>query len=410
MIKKLLYGIIIGILSILGIYQFCTLNIISGLLMCTVILFFLPSFRNSKIYQRFPRLIAFILPILLFFVSIMTTATTSLTTEQLIENELNSALNLVGDKTAVYKGLEYTVNSGLDNENDVYYLVDNQHYPNVQFGILKEDKDFQNYDSSKLEKEIKTFIKSGESLGDISNFSFKKSEIEGKECFISSYLISITDSRKELLSKALRVKAIHIPTSSGVYNISFLTYKEDNNDYEFDQWLDSFKLDSLYNYTDGLKQNREEEAKKIEAEKEKQKQLEVLKSEVINIKCNGNANEQEQQIFDTRKQDILTLIENDASIEEISNAKLLLEQTNTDIQARIDREEAERAAAQQAAKEREAQSSSSNGNSSSYQESNDAGIRGGYYCVDGTYVGNANPHARGKANACYGHGGFQVNH
>lgn len=34
-----------------------------------------------------------------------------------------------------------------------------------------------------------------------------------------------------------------------------------------------------------------------------------------------------------------------------------------------------------------------------------------YACMDGTQVpGTSDPHAKGEANACYGHGGFEINH
>ena len=83
--------------------------------------------------------------------------------------------------------------------------------------------------------------------------------------------------------------------------------------------------------------------------------------------------------------------------------------TNSDIQARIDRD---KAAAEEAARIQQQQQQAAAARNS--QTQNSGGITGntigGYLCVDGTNVGNANPHAKGRANACYGHGGFAINH
>lgn len=47
--------------------------------------------------------------------------------------------------------------------------------------------------------------------------------------------------------------------------------------------------------------------------------------------------------------------------------------------------------------------------SASTQTSQPQNDQSQYYCVDGTPA-YGNPHARGRANSCYGHGGWQINH
>lgn len=185
--------------------------------------------------------------------------------------------------------------------------------------------------------------------------------------------------------------SLYIPTYYGLYRASIYTYAEDGNDYKFEEFIDTFNIDKLQNYTSNEKQ-----------EKIRNEELSNLKIKVELITCNENANEQERQIFNIRKQEVLNLIAQKASLDEINTAIDQVNMTNTDIQARIDQEDAARAAAEASQKANQQQSTSSYGG---YQ-----GIGNGYYCVDGTYVGNADPHARGRANACYGHGGFQVNH
>ncbi|MBQ3263646.1 hypothetical protein IJH06_00815 [Candidatus Saccharibacteria bacterium] len=74
--------------------------------------------------------------------------------------------------------------------------------------------------------------------------------------------------------------------------------------------------------------------------------------------------------------------------------------------------------ARKAAEEKEKRQASSSGSSSSASSSGSSGSSGGGYsssetdvdgyCKDGTKV-HGNPHARGKANVCYGHGGWVGN-
>ena len=130
------------------------------------------------------------------------------------------------------------------------------------------------------------------------------------------------------------------------------------------------------------------------------------KNRINAISCLDGANSQEQQIFTIRKNQALNLVASKAAVDQIESKINELNTTNTDIQ---NRKNNEAAAAARAAANASRSSYSSTSSSSSYS-SNTTSSSGGYYCVDGMYVGNANPHARGRANACYGHGGFAVNH
>lgn len=205
---------------------------------------------------------------------------------------------------------------------------------------------------------------------------------------------------EDVLSSNLKVDALYIPTHSGLYKAAIYTYQEDENDYKFDDFIESFKIKELQDYTNDKKQERL-----------KTEELNKLKKEIEGISCLDGANDQEKQIFDTRKQEALKLIENRASTDEINAAKEQLNTTNSDIQARIDRDKAAEEEAARIQQQQQQQQAAAARNS---QTQNSGGITGntigGYLCVDGTNVGNADPHAKGRANACYGHGGFAINH
>lgn len=247
-------------------------------------------------------------------------------------------------------------------------------------------------------------------------------------------------------------------------------YLLSQNNYKFNDVLNTMDISGLYSYLD---------------EKELQEKLDDLKEQTENVTVLAGANDQEKQIFDTRKQEVLDLIEQKASVEDIQKKLDELKQTNTDIQSRLDKEKAEKeaqinalksqinsincvdgandtersifntrktdaqnyanqsgadvnelqskvdqlnqtntdiqnriyndqVAAQRAAAAAAAaaqQNSNSGGYYSGSSSASNNASGGGYACVDGYNPGPGHDiHAKGRANACYGHGGFAVNH
>lgn len=334
-------------------------------------------------------------------------------TEALVKEKLESYEEIAGNKDKEFNGLEFKVNSDIETKSDNYYPVDEDtKYPIVTFDLKDSETDFIESSESTVKLDIKnTENKLWDSEDEVSEYSIDTEDLDGTECFEATYTVELKDEElpEDVLSPNLKVDAFYIPTHSGLYKAAIYTYQEDENDYKFDDFIESFKIKDLQDYTNNQKQERL-----------KTEELDKLKSQINAITCLDGANEQEKQIFDTRKQEALRLIANRASTDEINAAKEQLNTTNSDIQARIDRD---KAAAEEAARIQQLQqqaaanagSSQSGGYSSGNSwTQNSGGITGnatrGYYCVDGTYVGMADPHAKGRANACYGHGGFAINH
>lgn len=323
-------------------------------------------------------------------------------TEALVKEKLESYEEVAGNKNKEFNGLEFKVNSDIETKSDNYYLVDEDtKYPIVTFDLKDSKTDFTESSESSIESAIKgNENQLWNSEDEVSEYSIDTEDLEGIECFEATYTVQLNDEElpEDVLSPNLKVDAFYIPTHSGLYKAAIYTYQEDENNYKFDDFIESFKIKNLQDYTNNKKQERL-----------KTEELDKLKAQINAITCLDGANEQEKQIFDTRKQEALKLIANRASTDEINAAKEQLNTTNSDIQARIDRD---KAAEEEAARIQQQQQQAAAARNS--QTQNSGGITGntigGYLCVDGTNVGNANPHAKGRANACYGHGGFAINH
>lgn len=323
-------------------------------------------------------------------------------TEALVKEKLESYEEVAGNKNKEFNGLEFKVNSDIETKSDNYYLVDEDtKYPIVTFDLKDSKTDFTESSESSIESAIKgNENQLWNSEDEVSEYSIDTEDLEGIECFEATYTVQLNDEElpEDVLSPNLKVDAFYIPTHSGLYKAAIYTYQEDENNYKFDDFIESFKIKNLQDYTNNKKQERL-----------KTEELDKLKAQINAITCLDGANEQEKQIFDTRKQEALKLIANRASTDEINAAKEQLNTTNSDIQARIDRD---KAAEEEAARIQQQQQQAAAARNS--QTQNSGGITGntigGYLCVDGTNVGNADPHAKGRANACYGHGGFAINH
>lgn len=329
---------------------------------------------------------------------------------------------LVGDKDENFYDLNYKLNSKLNFESveNKCFLSSEKGIPYVQFSLLDNEQDVHELEQDKLKDEVMNSEVNLWSKDDqITNEEFKQDD----SIYDYFYEVNIKD-KSQFSSNKISVHSKVIPTYSGLYKASIYTYSKDKNDYLFDEWTQSFNINKLLEDTLKVKEKKIEDEKKAEEERKLKEHYVALKTEIENIKCNSSANIQESQIFEIRKQNTLNLIESRALDDEIASSKDELLQTNKDIENRLElerqAEEARQAEEQrqleaqrqaEAARAAQAQQSSSNNqNSYSSSSSQNDTIRGGYYCVDGTYVGNANPHAKGRANACYGHGGFQVNH
>lgn len=348
--------------------------------------------KNMKIKYKSLKYIKIVFISLFFALSLLGCSKSS---EELVQEKMSESEILLGNQKESFEGLEYKINQDIKKEDSNYYLagIDNE-YPVLEMDVVEEEKDFKEVNSDELEEIIKnTEYGNWSTLDELDNYSIETEIINSEDCYHVSYAIKLDEDNlsDNILTSNLKVDSLYIPTYYGLYRASIYTYAEDGNDYKFEEFIDTFNIDKLQNYTSNEKQ-----------EKIRNEELSNLKIKVELITCNENANEQERQIFNIRKQEVLNLIAQKASLDEINTAIDQVNMTNTDIQARIDQEDAARAAAEASQKANQQQSTSSYGG---YQ-----GIGNGYYCVDGTYVGNADPHARGRANACYGHGGFQVNH
>ncbi len=182
-------------------------------------------------------------------------------------------------------------------------------------------------------------------------------EVDERGCLKVTYNV---ETKK---SECLKANSYLISSEKGLYVINLQVYSEDEIDYKWDEFVQNVDVQGLRDYF------------------QQAQQLKQLKSEIKSMICLASANNEEKSQFEDQKENVLILIGQKASIEDVQAAKSNLEQINVDIQSRIDQEEA-------------AQTT----------------IDNVYYCEDGTNVGNSDPHAKGRANACYGYGGFVVNH
>lgn len=388
------------------------------------------------------------------------------TTKTTVKKKLKKFKVLSGDKEVELEGLKFSINDKLNYKGESirkYYPVTKQNYPVMSVQVYNKSFDYTETTFNK--DKFKSIIKIvSPSKSKISKINYKTVEnADTLKYYTVSYNTKLNKKTKKVLSKNLKSIAAYIPTKKGIYLLSFDKYSNDKNNYKFDKVIESMDISGLSSYLDELEhkealdklnseinsitvlvdandeekqifdtrkqealnlieQNASEEDVKAKIEElkqtnadiqsrldqekaEKEAQINSLKSQINSINCLDGANDTERSIFNTRKQDALnTANSSTVSVDDLQNKVNQLNQTNTDIQNRITNEQI--AAQQAAAAAAAAQAQKSYSSSSSYGGYGS----GGYYCVDGMYVGNANPHARGRANACYGHGGFQVNH
>lgn len=440
--------------------------------------------------------------------------------QQTIPDQLKQYEVITGNSKEKCNDLTYFVNSELENNNSSYELVkDTKLCPKLKVRCLNKEKDYLSDEdfNSKVVKDL--LEKEYEKQYVVGAVDTSIETIDEIDCINATSNMETEDST-DLLSNQLKVKCSYIPTYQGVYVISLLTYKEDDNNYKYDKFIQTLDIDSLeeasletkktnvkYDYykkqlrsvlmneeandkerkhfiskrkeiTDDI-ENREDigviktsisDLKdynnkiqvRVDTDKKYNSYKDELKSIIINSEANDDekkqfnskkneinkcisdredatlietsisdlkdynntiqtrvdtdkrysgylstitaiailsgANDSERNDFNSKKQTVINLINTRGSEEEIQSGIEGVNAVNTNIQTRIDTEKAEQAAAAAAAQQR------ANSSTSSTQTA------GGYVCVDGTSVGNADPHAKGRANACYGHGGFAVNH
>lgn len=226
-------------------------------------------------------------------------------TEALVKENLESYEEVAGNKDEEFNGLEFKVNSDIETKSDYYYPVDEDtKYPIVTFDLKDSETDFTESSESTVKLDIKnTENKLWDSEDEVSEYSIDTEDLDGTECFEATYTVQLNDEElpEDVLSPNLKVDAFYIPTHSGLYKAAIYTYQEDENDYKFDDFIESFKVKDLQDYTNSKKQERL-----------KTEELDKLKSQINAITCLDGANEQEKQIFDTRKQEALRLIANRA--------------------------------------------------------------------------------------------------
>lgn len=291
-----------------------------------------------------------------------------------------------------FKHLKYVINQNLDTKStkdkNTYYLESEGKIPKLEVYVFKKNMDFSTFNDTvnpnKLRVVFKEFYEDKSIIKDI-NY-----EMDELGCIKTSYNIETSHSQ------SLKANAYMISSEKGLYVINLQVESEDENDYKWDDFLEDVDVQGLRDYFQQVKEA-----------KEKKRQLKQLKSEIENITCLTSANSDERARFNAQKTSALTMIRTNASLEDVQAAKGSLEQVNTDIQSRLDQEAAQ-AAQEEAA--RQAAQAQAQAEAAAAAQAAQAASQNDYYCVDGTNVGNANPHARGRANACYGHGGFVVNH
>ncbi len=287
-----------------------------------------------------------------------------------------------------FKHLKYVINQNLDTKStkdkNTYYLESEGKIPKLEVYVFKKNMDFSTFNDTvnpnKLRVVFKEFYEDKSIIKDI-NY-----EMDELGCIKTNYNIETSHTQ------SLKANAYVISSEKGLYVINLQTKSEDETDYKWDDFLKDVDVQGLRDYFQQVKEA-----------KEKKRQLKQLKAEIKAITCLTNANSDEKNNFNTQKTAALSLIQQNASIEDVQTAKSNLEQINTNIQSRLDQE------AQQAAQE-EAARQVAQAQAQAAAQAAQAASQNDYYCVDGTNVGNANPHARGRANACWGHGGFVVNH
>lgn len=299
-----------------------------------------------------------------------------------------SANETLTDQGEDFKHLNYVINPNLESKStddmNTYYLESKQKIPKLEVYVFKQKIDFSAFNdtvnSNKLRVVFKDFYEKKSIIKDI-NY-----EIDELGCVKANYNVETRNSDH------LKANSYLIASEKGLYVINLQVESEDENDYKWDDFLEDVDVHGLRDYFQQVKEA-----------KEKKRQLKQLKAEIENITCLTSANSDERARFNAQKTSALTMIRTNASLEDVQAAKGSLEQVNTDIQSRLD-QEAVQAAQEEAARQAAQAQAQVEAQAAQAASQND------YYCVDGTNVGNANPHARGRANACYGHGGFVVNH
>ena len=249
------------------------------------------------------------------------------TSQGILTALLKDFKTITGESAQTCEELNYSVNAELeeDKQEDIvsFHLVNSQIFPVVKVDVDDIETDY--VDKTINKKTVQSMI---EEYPEFKNCEIKDLKLETKEvdsvpCTYVTYSVEMSDDI-DLLSDNIVGETYIIPTHEGVYKTSLITYKEDKNDYEFEEFVNSMDTANCVETT----RIHKEEAEKYAS----------LKDTVNNKKVLDQANDQEKAIFDQRKQDVLTQIENKESFDTIDQSIAVLDQTNTDIQTRLDTE------------------------------------------------------------------------
>lgn len=316
--------------------------------------------------------------------------------------ELTDFQELEGTKSYEIKNLKFEASSSveeIENSNELkLFPCEGEEIPYMVVSVYEEDVDFSSSINEPEESKIQNILKeSSPENSIIENIDLSIEEKDSVQCIKTTYDVIPDDKNIEKLN----ADSLLIPTKRGMYAVTMYTFASDKNDYKFDDVLETFETNELVST--------------IQGNIDKDNQLKQLKKEIEKISCLENANEDEKALFNSRKEKALKLIKEEASVEEVQNAKSELEKTNQDIQSRIDQEAAEKARIEEENRQRaleEERARQQQETQQRQQQQQQQQYNVDYYlCEDGTKVpGTSDPHAKGRANACYGHGGFVINH
>lgn len=312
--------------------------------------------------------------------------------------DLTDYQELKGTKSYEIKNLKFEASSKLEEINNsdelIFYPCEGEEIPYMMVSVYEDDVDFSDSIKEPQEAKIQNVLKfSAPENSIVENVDLSVEEKDSVQCLKTTYDVIPEDKDLE----KLKADSLLIPTQRGMYAITMYTYASDKNDYKFDEVLNTFEAGNLVST--------------IQDSIDKDNQLKQLKKEIKKITCLTNANEDEKNIFNTRKEKALKLIEQKASVEEVQKAKEELEKTNQDIQSRIDKEAAEKARIEEENRQKAIAEEKARQEALQQQQQQQSYGVDYYLCEDGTKVpGTSDPHAKGRANACYGHGGFVINH
>ena len=372
----------------------------------------------------------------------------------LVRKNLSDFSELNGNRSFGFGDMSFRINGDLDvSEKETSTFI----YPvrGHSVPVLIVSKDDESYDWHKAnskndDKLLQHLEEKSQVNGKVRKVSNAETiRLDSHEGLVFTYEIEGNRKDESLLSKNLEGNTIVYPVEDDVYNLTFVTYKEDSNKYNletvlkeirYEDIVDRKKSTSIQNEANQISvhpYSDEEERANFEKTKDSLEKAVRANNPLKAETCLKELNQLNETIEERFNSDFDQLTEsvstmqageffNEQEIEHFNSLKnaavprtidglLSLQSRKSEIEA-LEESARARHAEEEAEKVRQAQEAAQAARSAESAPATGGYIGpgrtpdGGYYCKDGTTVSaSSNPSAKGKANACYGHGGFAIN-